>query len=144
MSKDLEHSLMELIYFAGNFQKQPRSLEGCGLFTQSEIKVLMAVQPLKKTPMTKIAEILGTTKGGATQLVNGLVNRKILKREYDKEDRRIIYISYTHTGERAHKSYLECKNKILRTICKDITVNITKENLINCIQAVTSALKKCS
>lgn len=134
MSKDLEHSLFELIQAVGVFQKHPHYLEGCGLFTQTELKVIDAVKPNDKIMMSEMSKILGTTKGGATQLVDRLVDKKILAREYDKNDRRIVYITFTPDGVRAHRSYLECKSKIIGSVCKKLISKNSNKQKNECIK----------
>ncbi|MEI6092652.1 MAG: MarR family transcriptional regulator [bacterium] len=144
MSSTIEHSLFELIQAVGVFQKHPHYLEGCGLFTQTELKVIDAVKPNNKIKMSEISKILGTTKGGATQLVDRLVDKKILTRNYNKDDRRIVYIALTSDGVKAHKSYIECKSKIIGSVCKRLVSknnDVEKKDCIKFMKTLTSILK---
>jgi DNA-binding MarR family transcriptional regulator len=131
--KDIEQSIMKLIHVAGRFQKHPKFSKACGNMSPAEIKLFEVVMPGKKNTMTEIAHMLGTSKGATSLLVDKLVKKRKMTRTYDKQDRRIVYMSLTKEGEKNYNSYLECKHKVLGTITagiKDFDPELSNE-LIN-------------
>ena len=116
--KKLEQNLMQLIHVVVKFQKKPVFSESCKKLTPAELKIFELVEPSKKIKMTEISNFLGITKGATSLIINKLVNKKLMTRSNDKNDRRIIYISLTKEGEKNFNNYLECKHKVLGSICK--------------------------
>jgi DNA-binding MarR family transcriptional regulator len=58
----------------------------------------------KKTPLMKeVADYLSITPSSVTPLIDGLVESKMLKRNFDKDDRRTIRLAITVKGEKAMK-----------------------------------------
>ena len=49
------------------------------------------------TSVKEIAKFLHVTPGAVTQLIDGLVDKKLVKREEDSSDRRVINIKLTKT-----------------------------------------------
>lgn len=48
--------------------------------------------------MGEIAEALGVSKGAATQLLDGLIEKGFVERNQDVEDKRIFYVSVSRRG----------------------------------------------
>ena len=77
------------------------------------LEVLDKVKPLK---MKSIAKALGISLPAATGLVSRLVTMKMAMRTYDKEDRRVIFISLTAKGKRVINQTRMARKKIIGEI----------------------------
>jgi DNA-binding MarR family transcriptional regulator len=74
--------------------------------------------------MSTISKKLCVTKPGITPLIDKLVAEKMVARQYEKEDRRIIKISLTEKG----KQYLlKSRNETKETIKKNLSVLSEKD-----------------
>jgi len=60
--------------------------------------VLALLGETKETTMGALSDAIGTTMGAATNLVDRLVHAGHVKREHDKDDRRIVRVMLTPQG----------------------------------------------
>ncbi len=84
-----------------------------------DIKILENLIKEKKT-MSELADLLEITKGSMTNAIDSLIIKKFVKREYDKDDRRKVYIVILNKGELIvnlmFKKYVEVAEKILKIL----------------------------
>ncbi|MBS7526094.1 MarR family transcriptional regulator [Fusibacter paucivorans] len=73
--------------------------------TISELHVIEAVGLEKAPNMTRIANRLGVTVGTLTIAVNNLVRKGYVQRVRDENDRRVVKIGLTDTGEAAYRHH---------------------------------------
>lgn len=139
--KTLEQNLMELIYALNKFQKKNVFSEACKKLNPAELKIFEVINPETKITMTDISKNIGTSKGATSLLINKLVNKKLLSRSYDNNDRRIVYISLTKDGKLMHQSYLNCKHKVLGSICKSLK-ELDKDLVSSIIKKLTTEFNK--
>lgn len=67
--------------------------------TMTQASVLLLLKHEGRKTMSEIAEILGVSKGAATQLLNGLVEQNFVEREQAAEDKRSIYVALSAHGK---------------------------------------------
>jgi len=65
----------------------------------AHIKVMYVVKEHKKINVTEIGKMLSSPKPNVTAWTNKLVEMDLVKRVFDENDRRIIYIQLTEKGE---------------------------------------------
>ncbi|MGA2911237.1 MAG: MarR family transcriptional regulator [Candidatus Levyibacteriota bacterium] len=101
MEDEINDQILEAMF------KLTRDLKGSisGSFEHSHLTILQcqALECIKKhvgTHMGDIASHFATTMPTATALVDKLITAKLVKRENDLKDRRIIRISLTKQGEK--------------------------------------------
>lgn len=68
----------------------------------------------KKPTMKEIADYLTITAPSATSLVNSLMKDEVIRREEEKEDRRIVRIVITQIGEVSLKKGMECMSEKIK------------------------------
>ncbi len=85
-----------------------------------QLEVLSYVKEEKKPLMKDVAEFLHITPPSATSLINRLVEGGLLKREIDKNDRRIIRLTITSKGEKILKKKLAQHFKRLSEIIEKL------------------------
>lgn len=71
--------------------------------TTDQFTVLQYISRKEKVTSSQIAEAMGVGRSSITALVNRLVEREMVKRERNKQDRRIVYLKLTDEGEYAVK-----------------------------------------
>ncbi|PJI07457.1 MULTISPECIES: MarR family winged helix-turn-helix transcriptional regulator [Clostridium] len=76
--------------------------------SKAHIKVLFVLDKYKKITITDLGKVLYAHKPNVTCWVDRLVKSDLAKRIYDKNDRRIIYISLTDNGNEIIKNYEKC------------------------------------
>lgn len=118
MADEVNNQILEAIFKLGrNFKgsmsdsfKHPHS-------TMLQCEALMCIKKQKDIHMGDIAEHFSTTMPTATALVDKLIAAKLVKRENDIKDRRIVKILMTKLGDKllhqAIKHRSEKMNKLL-------------------------------
>lgn len=76
--------------------------------SKAHIKVLFVLDKYEKITITDLGKVLYAHKPNVTCWVDRLVKSDFAKRIYDKNDRRIIYISLTDKGNETIKNYKKC------------------------------------
>lgn len=66
--------------------------------TMTQASVLILLMHDGRKTMGEIAEILGVSKGAATQLLDGLVAQNFVERQQDNQDKRIVYVALSPHG----------------------------------------------
>lgn len=69
-------------------------------FSFLQIETLRYVSENKNPPMKDVADYLYITPPSATSLIDGLVKTKMLERNFDKNDRRVVRLSVTSKGQK--------------------------------------------
>jgi DNA-binding MarR family transcriptional regulator len=73
--------------------------------TISELHVIEVVGQEKSPNMTRIANRLGVTVGTLTIAINNLVRKGYVMRTRDEDDRRVVKIGLTESGEAAYRHH---------------------------------------
>lgn len=102
MTKD-RNNRIEIIF--NNLQSIKRSYYRDGGFsgeqfgvTMAQVSVLMLLDCEGKRNMTELSEELGISKGAVTQLIDGLVDLRLVGREQNDKDKRIVHATLTRRG----------------------------------------------
>ncbi len=93
-----------------------------------------------RVPMAEVAKILSVKTSSASVLVDRLIREKMLKRERDDRDRRIVWISVTPKGRKVVGQILEQKRDTFKEIFRPLTaaergqylavLNKVKDNIV--------------
>lgn len=79
--------------------------DGCTL-SNTQADILLYISPHKNGVSVKeIAEYFSVTSGAVTQLIDGLVNKKLVTRTEHEEDRRVLVIVLTNHAQEALKQF---------------------------------------
>lgn len=89
--------------------------------------------------MKDIAGALGVSLPAATGLVSRIVSMKMAKRVYDKNDRRVIYISLTPAGKKTIGQIRLARKKIVEKVFEDLS-DKEREIYLNIIRKVKKSL----
>ncbi len=82
----------------------------------------------KKNPLMKeVADFLGITPPSATSLIDGLVESNLLKRNFDKNDRRVVRLAVTTRGKQTLRQGLDTMTGQMKKILACLTQKEQKQ-----------------
>ena len=102
--------------------------------TNNDMHVIEAIGTKKKKNMSTIAKELSVTVGTLTIAMNSLVKKGYVVRERGKEDRRVVYISLSDKGRKAHAHHAKFHQEMIQGIKN--TLNEEELNVL--IKALTT------
>lgn len=103
--------------------------------TMTQASVLMLLVHEGRQTMSNIAEQLGVSRGAATQLLDGLVERGLVERQQDEADKRIVYIALSRDGSRRLKRMRERGGRHMSDLFEFLD-----DNELGQIEAITEKL----
>ncbi|MFZ5824012.1 MAG: MarR family winged helix-turn-helix transcriptional regulator, partial [Bacillota bacterium] len=95
------------------------------MLSGSQRIVLRALANNGPYQVSEVANQLGVTLSAATGLVDRLVKAKLVTRERDQEDRRVVWVKITPEGEQA----VQAAESRRRAAFKDMVQNLPEEEL---------------
>lgn len=101
--------------------------------TNNDMHVIEAIGTGAPKNMTSIAKELSVTVGTLTIAMNSLVKKGYVVRERGKEDRRVVYISLSEKGRKAHEHHAEFHRQMIQ----GITDGLDKEEMQVLVQALS-------
>ena len=103
--------------------------------------ILSSLEEHEKMSMSDLAEHLSLTKSNATMYVDKLVERKLVERMSDKEDRRVIYIKINSAGRKFLES---CKNGTIIGLQRNLISLPSKDldDLTEALEVIARILSK--
>ncbi len=101
--------------------------------TNNDMHVIEAIGLTEPKNMTSIARELSVTVGTLTIAMNSLVKKGYVVRERGLEDRRVVYISLSEKGRRAHEHHAEFHREMIQGISEELS----EEELRVLIRALT-------
>jgi len=101
--------------------------------TNNDMHVIEAIGLNEPKNMTSIARELSVTVGTLTIAMNSLVKKGYVVRERGLEDRRVVYISLSEKGRRAHEHHAEFHREMIQGISEELS----EEELRVLIRALT-------
>jgi len=107
-------------------------------FTSSQLEILHYVAEKVNPTMKEIAEHLQIKPPSVTTLVEALCKKKLLKREINNKDKRIVRISFTENIWKVFKSIKNKKHLIL----KDLFSRLSNEDKKEVVRIISVLNKK--
>lgn len=129
MKKDINKELFEMIFNVYKMMKKNYSL-----FKETNLSMVQfhGLAYLFENPgcsLKELAERFSITNPSANDLVEKLVNLKLVKREDDKKDRRIIHLYLTDKGKNLIKKIMKEKNNCFSILIKKLSFEEKKQLL---------------
>lgn len=94
--------------------------------TNNDMHVIEAIGTDAPKNMSAIAKELSVTVGTLTIAMNSLVKKGYVIRERGQEDRRIVYISLSEKGLKAHEHHAQFHQKMIESIMEGMDGEETK------------------
>lgn len=89
--------------------------------TVNDMHVIEAIDVHQPKNMTSVAKSLSVTTGTLTISVNGLVKKGFVERIRSEEDRRVVLISLSEKGRKAHAQHEQFHQKMIHSIIEGLT-----------------------
>ena len=137
MNSNTAKLALYFLIIGDEFKKAFNKLNDCPCSLR-DMKIVQFLSTGAKT-MSELAEFMNLTAGSMTSAVDSLIESKLVKRDFDKNDRRKINIILTKKGEniakQLHEKHFEISEKILSTLEKK-----EQEEFLNLLGKITSNL----
>lgn len=114
--------------------------KACGGLNEKELVIVYVVGQRENIKMSEIAASLDAPVSTLTNIVNKLVEKKILSRGHSTEDRRVINVFLDSKGKTAYKTILSHKKKIAESVLSQFD-DQTQDLFIKHIHTLASSLK---
>lgn len=88
--------------------------------TVNDMHVMEAIDVYEPKNMTTVAKALSVTTGTLTISVNSLVKKGYVERTRSEEDRRVVLISLTDKGRKAHAQHQKFHQEMIDAIIKEL------------------------
>ena len=87
----------------------------------NDMHILEAIGVNNSRNMSAVAKIMSVTVGTLTIAINSLVKKGYVSRVRSEADRRVVLISLTEKGERAHAHHMKFHDGMIQALMKDLT-----------------------
>ena len=91
------------------------------------VEAVACLQADSRSTMAEIARYLHLSPASLTTAVNVLVKKGYLEREYSSEDRRVIHVRLTETGEAANRKYLAFVRDMIYEVSSDLDEDVADQ-----------------
>ena len=102
--------------------------------TMEQFQILKYIASRGRCTSTELADTFGVGKSSITAMTTRMVDKGVLQRTRDEEDRRVVYLTMTEQGER---NYAIVQEQIMSTVSKYL-VHFRAEE----VEGVISAFEK--
>jgi len=143
LAESMESFIWFLNRWVESLYRQLQSASDEPSITQRQYWVLCILKKGGPYKMSELGEILQTTYGSLTVMIDRLVEKGLVERFYLPDDRRVVMVRITHDGRMCLEQY---KNKFLDIIVKNLE-RLTEEDrkrLSNAIDEVITIVKNIS
>ena len=113
----------------------------CGGLDKKELSILEFIGNSQDIIMRDIADFLKASVSTVTGIVDRLVNKELLLREFSHEDRRIINITLSKQGDEMFRLYHDQKTKMCNAILSALDER-EQDQLIELFEKVTTNITK--
>ncbi len=137
--KRINNALVYMYNYILEAEKEALDKSEYNDLTFTEIHVIEAVGAAPKT-MTEVASKLRITMGSLTTSVNRIVKKGYIERNFDKADRRRIFINLTEKGFAAYKFHEAFHEEIIGEITQALdeihpdVLNVELQKLVDVFQ----------
>jgi len=111
-----------------------------GLLSMLDIQTLLFLKDRDDASMGEIAEFLNIELPSSTSLINKLVRNKLVRRLPDRNDRRVVMIYLTETGNKLLKQAMEVKSNQTKQVLSYLSSS-QKEQLLTILKTVKRSLE---
>ncbi|PWB52740.1 MAG: MarR family transcriptional regulator [Candidatus Methanoperedenaceae archaeon] len=117
------------------------SMEGDACISKPELLALESISKDEGLMMSDIGRRLDITLSTATGIIDRLIEKKLVKRERNHGDRRVVRVSLTYKGKKANEAYQDQKKEIFGMIL-DVLDLREQEELIMILEKIAVAIKQ--
>ncbi|MFI3212683.1 MAG: MarR family transcriptional regulator [Eubacteriales bacterium] len=116
INRTLNELLVKLFRSINTIEERAMQTGEFKKITTNDMHVIEAIGTAGAKNMTTVAKSLNITTGTLTIAVNSLVKKGLVDRIRSDEDRRVVLVSLTEAGSRAHAHHKEFHNKMIQAV----------------------------
>lgn len=136
-----KENTIQIIEAFDNISRIFASMEGDACISKPELLALEAISKEEGLMMSDIGRRLDITLSTATGIIDRLIDKKLVKRERNGGDRRVVRVLLTDKGRKANKAYQDQKKEIFGRI-SDVLDPKEQEKLITILEKIAIAIKQ--
>jgi DNA-binding MarR family transcriptional regulator len=121
----LESAFDRFTRFMASGQATQQAIAPGPTLSGSQRIVLRALSDKGPCQVSEVAGHVGVTLSAATGLVDRLVKARLVTRERDQKDRRVVWVKVTAEGEAA----VQAAEARRRAVLSELTINLSPEDL---------------
>ena len=134
----IERDLFRLIYLAAEFMSVRKCFDDQAV-SQAEINVITGIDLHAPCSLKELADALQVSSSACSQHIERLVQRKLVERVTDVNDRRGVKLDLTGSGHQVISAYRQCRSSIV----DDLAVKLNGQDktvVAGIIQAIADTL----
>ncbi len=135
VSEQSTDRVLEVFDRVGKILASMESFAGGVGLSKLELLALESVSKQNEIMMSQLANGLGITLSTATGIVDRLIDKKLVRRERNHGDRRVVKVLLTQKGERAALDHLEKKKEAINKMMSVLSVK-EQEDFISIWQKI--------
>ena len=112
-----DRDLFRLIHLAAEFMSVRKCFDDQTV-SQAEINVLAGIGGCSPCSLKELADVLQVSNSACSQQVERLVQRKLVERVMDSEDRRGVRLDLTGVGRSVMTAYRQCRSSIVEALAQ--------------------------
>ncbi|MEG1847536.1 MAG: MarR family transcriptional regulator [Lachnospiraceae bacterium] len=117
----LNELLVKLFKDINQIEERALRTEDYQGITTNDMHVIEAIGVDTQKNMSSVAKTLSVTMGTLTIAVNSLVKKGMVQRVRSEEDRRVVLVSLTESGIKAHEHHKQFHNHMIAQIVKGLS-----------------------
>lgn len=134
--------LMEMLFKISRLMKEKMSFRSDLIHLSGlQIQTLVHLSQNKKVSMSDIAQYFLIELPSATSLINKLVDKDLVKRYEDQQDRRLVMITLTETGKTMFEQAMSQRKKKFEKILSYLSAK-EKQDLLSIFKTLDNKLQK--
>lgn len=130
----LNELLVKLFKDINQIEERAIQTEGYKGVTTNDMHVMEAIGTGAAKNMSSVAKTLSVTTGTLTIAVNSLVKKGFVQRVRSEEDRRVVLVSLTEHGKKAHEHHKKFHDRMIQQIVKGLSeeeVTVLEKAVVN-------------
>jgi DNA-binding MarR family transcriptional regulator len=134
-------NIVQILEAFDNISKIFASMEGDACISKPELLALESISKDEGLMMSDIGRRLDITLSTATGIIDRLIEKKLVKRERNHGDRRVVRVLLTDKGRKTNEAYQDQKKEIFGMIL-DVLDPREQEELIMILEKIAVAIKQ--
>ena len=136
-----KENIVQILEAFDNISKIFASMEGDACISKPELLALEYISKDEGLMMSEIGRRLDIRLSTATGIIDRLIEKKLVKRERNHGDRRVVRVSLTYKGRRINEAYQDQKKEIFGMIL-DVLDPREQNELIMILEKIAVAIKQ--
>lgn len=137
MKNNLDKEISEKIFGVYRMMRKRFDLIKTNDLTMIQLHALIFIKENKNCQLTSLAKNFSISLPTANNLVEKLINLKLIERKDDKNDRRVIHLSITKKGENLINKLSKEKQNCFSSIISKLTID-EKKQLLKILEKINS------